>query len=193
MTPLVSLDPGIRGCGLALFQGGELHGAWYVRNPTPKGNAPDAVQSMAGALALLINARAGGELILVVEWPQIYTFGKGKGDPNDLLPLVGVSMALMGLLHASPSRVFLETFRYLPREWKGTIDPEEICRRVRRRLTPFEFSMVDLPSSTCEPCLDRTSVRDCSKSTCLAHNVYDAIGIGLKHIGRFDAQRVIAR
>lgn len=193
---LVSVDPGIRGSGVAILGEDGLFTAAYVFNPVRRGNTPEAISSMAHALCTHICAslyarppQASDQyhgVSLVVEWPQIYTHGKGKGDPNDLLPLVGVDMALMGMLNTP-------TFRYLPREWKGTIDPEEMTRRVRRRLTPGEFARIAFPRNTCAPCYVHLAQEDCAKSTCLAHNVYDAIGIGLKHLGRLEARKVITR
>lgn len=183
---LLSVDPGIRGCGHALFEDGDLRAAGYSRNPRKKGNDLGAIVSMALEIAEGFNV-GNPDLALVVEWPQVYREKYWKGDPNDLTPLAGVVSAVAGILRPGILH------RYLPREWKGTIDPEEISRRVRARMMREEFDRIVLPMNTCASCLDKHSISNCLKTSCLAHNVYDAIGIGLKHLGRFEPVKVFPR
>jgi hypothetical protein len=162
---LLTLDPGIRGCGVALLDGPRVAWAKYVTNPVKSGADVHAVREMARAvwhaLPHLTVAR------LLVEWPQVYTYGKGKGDPNDLLALVGVGSALAALL---PGAV-VEGVR--PRVWKGTIDGDAMVARIQSRVTAAERVAIQLPCAS------------------LAHNVWDAVGIGLWRVGRLARQRVI--
>lgn len=170
---LVALDPGIRGCGVAYYAGTCLARAGYVRNPTKKGDDTTAVASVVAALTEWVKGCGGCYLsetrILAVERPQIYTWGKGKGDPNQLIPLAEIGA---GLACALP---WTEYRTYRPRQWKGTIDGDVMVARISARgpgslLTPEEHARVDLPCAS------------------LAHNVWDAVGIGLHHYGRLSTR-----
>jgi hypothetical protein len=178
MFTLLAVDPGIRGCGLAIFYDGVLSVAVYEKNPIRSGAGVFEVERMARAAveALGASLAAHGNVIdLALEFPRIYTAGKGKGDPNDLTPLAGVVSAIAAHVQAAfPHRQGRIT-TYSPRDWKGTIDPEKLILRVRERLTPEERGAVLLPCAS------------------LAHNVWDAIGIGLAKLGRLDKQRVFPR
>lgn len=190
---VISLDPGIRGCGLAFFESGVLIKASYVRNETRKGQGFEAIHTMVTGLyaeALKIWP-VGFRGYLAFEVPQVYRESRWKGDPNDLLPLMGIDAGFGIALSLGPG--LAEVRGYRPREWKGTINPEECTLRVRSRLSAEEFRVVELPANTCPPCqLHRAGIY-CTRSSCLAHNVYDAIGIGLKFLGRFEKGRVITR
>lgn len=165
---LVTLDPGIRGCGLAYYLGGELRAATYVRNPIKSGDGTAAVAAMVEQLThrlSLWGAASQAPRALAVERPQIYTYGKGKGNPNQLIPLAEIGAGLAcamrwGALHT-----------YLPREWKGTIDGDTMVARISATgpaslLSADEHARVDLPCAS------------------LAHNAWDAVGIGLHRLGR---------
>jgi len=191
---LISLDPGIRGCGIAVFFNKQLFEACYVPNPAKTGGDIEAVSLMAAELVDHVAYKWGnspGPIRLVVERPQVYQGGKQKGDPNDLLPLYAIGAALASALE---QRGPIEDLReYLPREWKGTINPDEMTRRIRERLSKGEFEKVSLPNNTCDKCRLHLTDDDCGKTTCLAHNIFDAVGIGLKYLGRLEPVKVIAR
>ncbi len=163
MKRLLSLDPGIRGCGAALFEDGRLVACDYVKNPVKKGDDFEAILAMARQVHdwVLVN-HGNGPFDLVAEWPRIYTVSKSKGDNNDLLPLVGVGCAV-ATFATSATRVF-------PHEWKHQLSKEVCHQRIRNRLTLPEMIVL-------EDALAR------AKS--LAHNTLDAVGIGLHHVGRF--------
>lgn len=114
---------------------------------------------------------AGYCVSLVLEWPQVRTAGKGRGDPNDLLLLAGVDAAITTDLWDGMDFVRCVA----PREWKGTIPADVLITRVQDRLSEKERSRVTLPAKS------------------LRHNVWDAVGIALWAVGRLDALRVIAR
>lgn len=166
---LLALDPGIRGCGVAFFQDGELQTGMYVPNPAARGNGPEEVRQMVAAVKYYLLPRCTlGLDELVIEWPQVYSTSRGK-DPNDLLPLVGIGCGL--------ACVFPRAYavRYLPREWKSTMAKGAAFeKRVLDRLGTDERQFISGPRS-------------------LLHNVYDAIGLGLFHLGRFKPARVFAR
>jgi hypothetical protein len=127
--------------------------------------------------AWIRNMKAGWPGTLVFEWPQIYRAGKSIGDPNNLTPLVGVGMALAGLLCAPG----VEVVTVKPGEWtraageKSTkaADFETATRtkRIRARLNAAELA-----------CLEGVT----------SHDAFDAIGIGLYYLGRLEPIRVLS-
>lgn len=165
MSSLLALDPGLNNPAAAVFQDGLLVGASRVK-PRSEWRTLD-VAERCRLIALSIHAWARGVGIdqltcLVVEWPQIYVRGRQKGDPNDLVPLAGVAMALAG-------RLDVEVKSYKPAEWIGqckkaeTGDPLESPRGrlIWRHLDEAERGAVSL-----------------------SHDALDAIGLGLAALGR---------
>lgn len=170
MTKLLAVDPGVRGCGAAIFWDGVLERATYVANPFLKGNGA----AQAALLAAGVLNWAGVVNELVVEVPRIYPAARQKGDQNDLIAVAGVAFAVAGRCEPYVTAKMMTT--YYPRDWKGTVDADEVMiPRIKGRLSPAEIHRI-LPV----------------KSS-LMHNVYDAIGIGLKKLGRLEPRRIIAR
>ncbi|TQF12496.1 hypothetical protein FJV41_28865 [Myxococcus llanfairpwllgwyngyllgogerychwyrndrobwllllantysiliogogogochensis] len=179
---LVALDPGLRECGVALFNldTGELLAAGMPTNPERQARGLAAWACMAGAVAEFLSSfleplRASGAAVSVTvasECPQVYTAGKSKGDPNDLIELAGVVGRVAGALGATSER------SYLPREWKGTLDADVMVERIKARLgeRPHEHLRVQLPRAQ-----DKH------------HNVWDAVGIGLHFVGRLAPRKVFPR
>lgn len=162
----MSVDPGIRGTGVGVFDGQSLTHGRYVYNPEPRGLGPFQAATMARAIWDWLNEVVGVRPhTLVLEWPQVYRVS--KGDPNDLLPLAGVDAALTALLG-------VKTIHYLPMEWKGQLPKEVMVDRILQRLTPAE----------------RVLIPDVGA---LTHNVIDSVGIGLHHIGRLQPKKVFPR
>ncbi len=176
MSRLLALDPGIRGCGVALFEGEirlangstiahhpRLVACDYVKNPVKKGDDFGAVIAMAGQVHDWVLMENGNTpWLLVAEWPRIYTVSKSKGDNNELLPLVGVGCAV-ATFATSATRVF-------PHEWKHQLSKEVCHQRIRSRLDMNETNVLN---------------DACARAKSLAHNTLDAVGIGLHHTGRF--------
>jgi hypothetical protein len=161
----LAVDPGIRGCGVAVFKADRLVHAAYVPNPVKHGYDLDAVLGMARAVV----GKTESVDTVVSERMQVYAPGKGKGDPNDLIPLAAVTGAIAALTGAR-----LTTW-VLPRVWKGTLPKGAAFEaRLFERLTNDE----------------RSAIQYCGS---MLHNVYDAIGIGLFQAGRFDRKRVFPR
>ncbi len=174
MSYLLAIDPGIAGCGIACMGAySNLVHAAYVPNPThnsKKEHDPPQVLGAAKAVHEYIWRIFKEEPARVVfEWPRIYSIDKQKGDPNDLPALVGISMALCGMLP------FSECDRFYPYEWKGQMKKKVTEERAFERLEPAEVEAI-------VKCAPR-----------LMHNVHDAIGIGLKAVGRFERRRVYPR
>ncbi len=160
---LLAVDPGIVRAGFALFGSQRLIKAGTVR-VSDEGNVLERAARMARAIKKCVGRT---KVELVVEWPQVYqrVAGKTKGDPNSLLPLA----AVCGALATSIDDVRIVR----PFEWKGQVPKKTrgganpIKLRVERRLTDSELAAI--PPK-------------------MAHDGYDAIGIGLWALGRFDGR-----
>lgn len=174
LVKLLAVDPGIRGCGAAVFDGGLLCRADYVRNPVAKGDELEAVRAMAHAVLREMSAYGCHEL--AAERMQVYPPGKGKGDPNrSLVPNVAI---IGGIAAQLPTAVW-----FFPHDWKGNI-PKPASGRPFEENLMYQRVMLRLSES------ERSSIQ---YAGALSHNVFDAIGIGLHALGRFKAKRVIAR
>lgn len=95
---------------------------------------------------------------IVIEIPQIYK--TGKADPKDL---IRVSYAAGRSTVLAP---YAEVQLVQPRSWKGNTKKHITEQRVLERLTPEELSRIQMPPRS------------------LANNVFDAIAIGLRAVGR---------
>lgn len=165
---IIAVDPGLLNPGIAVFHDGVLVTASRVKpdKSTRHLNIGERCRQVARGLEQYCNkfTAMSGFQSLVTEWPQIYIAAKSKGDPNDLPPMVGVSMYLAGMLG-------LPVQSYIPREWlSGTCpkattgDPWASVRgqRVWTALSETERLTV-VPS----------------------HDAIDAVGIGLHYLNRF--------
>lgn len=172
---LLTEDPGIRGAGVALFDMSDktLCRAAYVRSPCRTGNM--ATECRAVALAIKHWVGRGFEesdfALLGAEWPRMLPPGKQKGDQNDLPGLSGVSSAFAAMYPNTPVR------SYYPRDWKGTVEPDVMIRRVHGRLTETELLSVEWEGKSRDP------------TGGMMHNVFDGIGIGLHILGRLERVR----
>lgn len=184
----VGADPGAS-TGIAVAQGKRLVGAKLIKSP--HGENPARRWWDLACLAADYFTGWGKIGHFAVEFPQVYSAGKGKGDPNDLFPVAGIAQSLA----IEAMREGAEVTLYKPREWKGTIDKLVNTYRVRQRLSPEEFSYIVIPPNTCSRCSMQTpSEPSCEKKTpCEVHNVYDGVGVLLKALGRFERFRVIPR
>ena len=122
---LLSVDPGLRGCGCALWKNSKLIAATYV-SPIKQLTLQDAVDAMAFA----VSDSLGATLIqkLVIEFPQTYGGRAAKGDANDLLAIATVVGALQIALGVPTTYV-------RPREWKGQLKKEVVQARLRNDLS----------------------------------------------------------
>jgi hypothetical protein len=96
---------------------------------------------------------------VVIELPQVYPFGQGKGDPNQLITLAVIVGDLRGFYRRQGCIVQLVK----PRTWKGTVPKKIHNERVLRKLSSEELDI--LPK--------RPRAKDYD------HNMVDAIGLGL--------------
>ncbi len=99
-------------------------------------------------------------LKLIIEDPRIYPVTNVR--PNDLMKLANSVGAIVAKVNAKFTKLVT------PSRWKKSIPKTIHQKRILRCLSPEEKQILD-------NCL-------CPKS--LQHNVVDAIGIGLWHVGR---------
>jgi hypothetical protein len=168
---LVTIDPGLRHCGVAVFDiSRQLACAGLARNPVGTIRGPMAWVSMARAVHEWLRTHGIEQADeLVLEVPQSYRAPHQKGDQNDLIEVAGV----VGALGNMPLRCAVGFVT--PRQWKGTLDGDLMLGRIRERLTPAELDRIDdVPAS-------------------LLHNVEDGVGIGLHILGRLAPHRVYPR
>lgn len=148
---LVSLDPGLRGSGVAWWaEDGSLLFVDYLRNPVKKGDGPAAWVGFD--LLPLYDNRPD---YFISEVPQVYRAGASKGDPDDLIQLAGVVGVFSMMFNATTY------FGVKPREWKGQVPKDVHHARLVKTLTPEEMAMIEA-----------------SAPPSLRHNVLDAVGIG---------------
>ncbi len=157
MTVLLSIDPGLRHCGVGLFRDKTLTRAALVRSPEKKVRGPAAWLAMANAVKAWVGDIPLDKL--AVEVMPVYRYD-GLQKRRDLLQLQGVVGATCGLVWAR-EYVGLE-----PREWKGTVKADVMLVRIEKRLTPAEVRVIE----QCPPSL--------------RHNTIDGVGVGLHCIGR---------
>lgn len=154
------VDPGKNGCGVAVFLGdGSLLRAGFVEL-SPLADIFDNAVILGQKVCNWASISAEMQDIqCLVECPQIYP-GPAKTDLNDLFPLVAVGAAI--------ASSFYDRNAIKPRDWKGTVDADVMTSRIISKLTSVELTR-------CE------KVR---KSK--AHNMYDAVGMGLWKFGRLN-------
>ena len=103
----------------------------------------------------------------VVEIPQVYRTGLRKGDPNDLIDLAFAAGMMIGQADPHDS---IDTTKVRPSVWKGQAKKDVIRRRIEKRLQASEMQVM--------AAVDRVTGAK-------AHNVWDAVGIGMWRLGRF--------
>lgn len=166
---LLAIDPSVRSPGVALFDTRTNLLVLAARVKVPK--SPFPMMAAARAIHFWLNARTVFQLVF--EMPQIYRASKSKGDPNDLISLAGVAMAVAGLCDLSPSEISAPT----PAEWIGNIPKfttgdvksSPRAQRILSRLSPDELQAV--PNQ---------------------HDAIDAVGLGLHRLGRLEPRRAFS-
>ena len=161
---IVSIDPGLAKVAVAVWDPADnfsLEYACLVRCEHPVGmERAQKWREMADCVVAELMEKLGNPLDLVVEVPQIYS-GARKEDPNDLIDLAGVLGAIIGAL----PQVSVE-WSPKPREWKGQLPKTATKQRVDSKLVASEKACISWPIQS------------------LAHNVYDAIHLGIVYLER---------
>jgi hypothetical protein len=167
---IVSFDPGLREAGFAVFSGGLLARAVLIRNPEKVKRDGPAWYSMSQEVGRVFGQptcfgtpTSWEKFAFVSEIPQVYREGQSANvDPADLTNLAGVVGAVIGALNPN------EVHTYVPAKWKGQVPKDIHNKRILARLDAEERAILDAVK--------------CPAS--LKHNVIDAVGIGLFHLGR---------
>jgi len=126
---VLSIDPGLRKCGCALWSpNGTLRRAWTAR---ARGSArgPMAWVKMVDAIKI-----APDISVLVCEQMQVYSERRENAD--DLLELTGVLGALAWRFKGAEMRGFK------PAEWKGQVPKHVMQARLKKRLTSAELKVM---------------------------------------------------
>ena len=165
---ILAIDPGLRGSGVAYFEDGHLVRAGYVKSPEKVRTGAPAWFAMSDAIDAWAPTNPG---LIVIEQQRLRP-GKEKGNPQNMMELQGVVGTVLGYYHRNTI-----TEAWYPEQWKGSVKKEVMTARILHRLTLEEFQILDAVK--------------CAES--LKHNVIDAIGIGLFHLGRLKHERLIAR
>lgn len=162
---MLAIDPGKRACGVALFnQDTTLNCAGYVTAEKEK-DGPRAWLALASAIERWLDNDCAAIDQIVFEQPGSYRSDKPY-KTLILQDLVAINALLCGRFPKA------EFHRYRPNEWKGSMNKEQTQARAYARLQPFETQVIKLPQPKSRQ-----------------HNVWDAIGIGLHHLGRFKPRR----
>ena len=105
--------------------------------------------------------------VVIVEIPQVYSAAQQKGRQKDVVATAVRGGIIIGDVMAKMPRALGCVLKTpTPHEWKGNVDKAIHNNRVLARLDEQERAF--LPTT-------RTSA---------LHNVLDACGLGLKHLGR---------
>ena len=152
---VVGIDPG-RDAGLAVLVEGRLVAARLL-----DGCAPAAYLGDLGLLA--------GDAVVVVELPSHYPQGRSAAPANDLIRLSYRAGRLVEAVLAALGPREVRVVEIAPATWKAQVPPTLIAERIRARLEPDEEALV----------LDAVGQQKAK-----AHNVLDAVGMSLHHVGR---------
>lgn len=183
MTNLLTLDPGTRGAGVAVFVDRDLVGATYVHNPCREGRRLNSAVTLARAVRHWAEVTVNRSIHrIAIEVMRSYEAGQQKGPQDDLIDVSLVSAAVAGTFHDVRPEL-MSTF--YPQEWKGSVKAETFLGRILDRLESHEKAAIKL--------VGRIPLAEVPKSDSLDHNTLDAIGIGLKVLGRLERHRAYAR
>lgn len=174
MQWLVAVDPGLSGCGVAIFRDGQLHWAGLVTAAGAGRGVQRWIPLCERVVSEVWSIIECDEIEMVCEFPRLRAAGRQVGathsvDPADLMELAGFVGCLCGMVsarltHNQPAVV-------LPEQWKGGT-PKEICHaRIRKRLTASSER-------------DNLALTERVVRPSALHNVLDAVGIGLWRLGR---------
>lgn len=162
---ILTLDPGKKEAGVALWEDGSLVDAWLTR--AKKERAEQLTWHYATAQQVYEDITERGHRIdtistFVGECPEVYPGKHQKGRQSDVVELALVTGAVGALVQ--PETITI----YLPKEWKRNVPKEIVEKRVNRRLYDEEKERIEW-----------------CKATTLWHNIYDGIGIGMKYLRRW--------
>lgn len=199
---LLSIDPSTTTVGAALFvehdsvgiarHVGSLYAAASIKLSVRADIDPlqrwlDAARGVENWLYDVLHSDATTRITgLVFERPQFYSAVKSKGDPNKLVGVLGVAAVIAGRFSL---RNATRQFTYLPAEWIGQLS--KVCPtckgKAKKKCTDCRGSAWETPRG--RRIQSRLSIDE--RAVCPDQNdAIDAVGIGLKHVGRLEPVRV---
>lgn len=155
---VVSIDPGVNAIGWARFLDSKLEACGFYTFQSC--NMRAAIRTSIDYPSILEDGIA-----FVIEKPQVYGGRASRGDTQDLLDL---SIVAGRLAESAELVTGIAADLVFPRQWKG-----QRSKKVDHPLT------VSCLSET-----ERLHLKACKVRGSLLHNVIDATGIGLWHLGR---------
>ena len=197
---LLAIDPSTTTIGVALFAGTDAH-RQFARVLNAAASIKLSVRADIDPLQRWLDAARGVEnwlydvlhfdatdriTELVFERPQFYSAVKSKGDPNKLVGVLGVAAVIAGRFSL---RNATQQFTYLPAEWIGQLS--KVCPtckgKAKKKCKDCRGSAWETPRG--RRIASRLSPEE--HAACPDQNdAIDAVGIGLKHVGRLEPVRV---
>ncbi len=110
---------------------------------------------------------------VIIECPKVYPARLSKGDPNNLITLAVQVGQYKERFKAWPVELVF------PREWKGTVDPDVLCRRVYAALSAEDRATLDHVLAP----LARSPFAPETLTAGKRHNVIDAVGLARWAVG----------
>lgn len=167
MGTLIAIDPGKKGCGVAVFYGGRLAECSFV-----EGTRAEIVEKGRRTIGTMRSPMQGVSVVL--EQPIIYDRKNWEGDPNDLIEIIITGALLAAAVH-------WHTFEYefeavTPQQWKGQTPKKIMNKRVWKFLHAGDAPDHDELKAALDGRRRTTGGK--------WHNVLDAIGIGLWRLKR---------
>lgn len=176
MTLSLHIDPGVHKLACAIFFENAL---FAVRLLSPEDFLSTGHISHPALLS-----------IVCIEKPQIYKGSNEEKDPNDCVDVFGSARFAEAALR---SRGAPPAEYHFPRVWKGQIKKPQHHRRIWSVLSPAEravfsrecgYSEADIERKIEEACQRLAVTRKVTGYAWEAHNLFDAVGIGLWRLKR---------
>lgn len=172
---VIGIDVGKHAVGVSLFVDKKLERCGLARargevdGPLRWRELSNSVRAIVGRIPL--------QTIAVIEGQRIYRDAQKKGDQNDIIDVAYVTGYLAATILALDGVELIEA----PRVWKGTLDGDvfietRIQPEIKKNPNELNVALASMPSAVS-----------------LAHNVWDAIGIGLWKLGRLTPRKVYPR
>lgn len=156
---LLCIDPGVRGCGVAEFVGGELKRAGYALGK-PTGRDYSVYSYLADSVVHWWGMQTVAVDRVIIEYPVVYPKSDQQKNPNDVLDVAAAGSAVASRFrHSDVESVF-------PRDWKGQVPKDVMLDRIKRALHLEGWS---------------ERIQKTNKSD--TEDILDACGIGLWRLG----------
>lgn len=153
---LVSLDPGKKGAGVAIFEDHVLSAAFFATGSDWDRTA----WSAWNYIRVNYPAEVWRQADVVIEIMH-YNERQTK-KVNDLIAVAHMAGAFAGYMGEHANLI-----KKKPYQWKGGLPKSVVTERVKKRLSHEERSRIEMP-----------------RRQSLHHNVWEAVGIGFRYLRR---------